>query len=161
MEETELQIDEVLEVLNKRPDISRLKIENLTNCGLDPREITFLKLHKPEQSLIVYGTLAPGRQNHSQVEHIKGVWKKAKIKGKVEQKGWGSEFGFPGFRVGNKNNQDDIDAFVFLSSELNYHWQRLDDFEGPEYKRILVKYESEDGKTGVGYIYAINQDNGR
>jgi gamma-glutamylcyclotransferase (GGCT)/AIG2-like uncharacterized protein YtfP len=92
------------------------------------------------------------------VEHIQGVWKKAKIQGKVERKGWGAELGFPGFRVGTKNDQSNIDAFVFLSSELNHHWPRLDDFEGPEYRRILAKYKSEDGKTGVGYIYAINNE---
>jgi hypothetical protein len=33
----------------------------------------------------------------------------------------------------------------------------LDDFEGDGYRRILAKYELDNGETGVGYIYAINE----
>jgi hypothetical protein len=36
----------------------------------------------------------------------------------------------------------------------------LDEFEGWGYKRILAMFELENGEAGVGYIYAINVEDG-
>lgn len=34
----------------------------------------------------------------------------------------------------------------------------LDDFEGHGYRRILTEFELENGRAGVGYIYAVNEE---
>ena len=41
---------------------------------------------------------------------------------------------------------------------FQFNWQAIDDFEGREYKRVLAKYQLNDGHIGVGFIYAINED---
>ncbi len=33
----------------------------------------------------------------------------------------------------------------------------MDDFEGEEYRRLLAKYELQNGQIGIGNIYAIHE----
>ena len=73
--------------------------------------------------------------------------------------GWGAYLGYKGFIPPTSEVQEQIDAFVFLSDELVANWKTLDEFEGEGYKRILAKYELAKGAIGVGYIYAINEEN--
>ncbi len=51
----------------------------------------------PESALIDYGTLAPNKQNHSVVEHIRGTWHKGIVRGKLVNKGWGAQTGHAGY----------------------------------------------------------------
>lgn len=120
-------------------------------------EIKRTDFHNPEQALVIYGSLAPGKPNHSVVESIKGTWQKGIVRGKLENKGWGAELGYYGFTPTGINEQNEIEVFVLLSDELTSHWQRLDEFEGDGYKRTVVQYELASGEIGVGYIYAINE----
>jgi hypothetical protein len=76
----------------------------------------------------------------------------------LEKKGWGADLGYYGFRHASNEEQKEIKVFVLLSDELVPNWQVLDDFEGNGYRRILAKYEIENGQTGVGNIYALNDD---
>ncbi|NOS93776.1 MAG: gamma-glutamylcyclotransferase [Cyclobacteriaceae bacterium] len=115
--------------------------------------------HLPERVLIVYGTLAPNKSNHSVVENIKGTWHKGKVRGKLVDKGWGAQTGHNGYTPANLEEQTEIEVFVLISNELIDNWQRLDNFEGDDYKRILAKYELETGEKGVGYIYAVHENN--
>lgn len=57
------------------------------------------KLNQPEQCLLAYGTLGPGKPNHHKLEHIEGVWMKGFVRGKLEQEGWAARLGYPGFRL--------------------------------------------------------------
>jgi hypothetical protein len=50
-----------------------------------------------------------------------------------------------------------IEAYILFSDELVDNWANLDAFEGAEYQRILAPFELENGKVGVGNIYAINE----
>ena len=152
-----MDIDKIIKNLNVNKAISHITLSNLNNSGLNEEEKTFLKTYIPEKILIIYGTLAPGRQNHHIIEHVKGVWKEGIIRGKLESSGWGAHLGYKAFRHGESELQEIIKAFVFFSDELLDNWKMRDEFEGDEYKRILAKYELDNGETGVGYIYALNE----
>lgn len=157
MEIDGVELDKIIEKLNQGKAITSRRTNNLDGSGFTEVEKKFFKIYKPENALIIYGTLAPNRTNHSVIEHIKGKYQKAKVKGKLENKGWGAELGFPGFRHGNVDDQTEIECIVLFSEELLANWQRLDEFEGTEYKRILAKYELDTGEIGVGNNNASNE----
>lgn len=82
------------------------------------------------QRLAVYGTLAPGEPNHHQLALCRGTWERGAVRGRraVRQ--------FPVFTY------DPAAPFVpvqwLTSAALPQHWARLEAFEGPDYRRILV-----------------------
>ncbi len=158
MEKNETNLDSIIADLNMNRNVSNIVLDQLDHFGLTETEKAFFKHYKPEKVLIVYGSLAPNKQNHAVVEHLKGNWLKAVIRGKLEKEGWGAGMGYYGFRHTGPEEQSEIEAFVLVSDELVDNWRRIDDFEGEAYKRILAKYELENGETGVGYIYAINKE---
>ncbi|HET7065550.1 MAG TPA: hypothetical protein VFI49_14855, partial [Rudaea sp.] len=43
---------------------------------------------------------------------------------------------------------------MFVSDELPGHWPRLDEFEGPDYLRIVVPVFSGTGVVAVANLYA-------
>ena len=105
-----------------------------------------------DQCLATYGTLAPGRANHGQLENLPGTWLTGWVFGHLQEAGWGAEMGFPGLRLDSSG--DRVDLFVFVSSALPDHWQRLDAFEGAEYVRVPVQVEHADGQQNA-WIYAL------
>lgn len=107
-------------------------------------------------ALIIYGSLAPGESNHSVMEPVKGEWKKATIKGKLQEGGWGSSLGYNGFIAVNPEEAETIYCYVLFSNDLPANWDYLDEFEGDGYTRITTEYELENGKKGIGFIYALN-----
>lgn len=109
-------------------------------------------------ALIIYGSLAPGESNHSVMDPIKGDWRKAIIKGKLEEGGWGTSLGYNGFIAVNEKEAQNIKAYVLFSEDLPLHWDYLDEFEGDGYTRIQTHYELENGQTGIWFIYALNQN---
>lgn len=154
-----MDIDEIIEGLNRRRTILAIGSGNFKETDLTEVEKTFINTYTPERSFIVYGTLAPDAPNHSVVEHIKGNWQCGIVKGTLENKGWGADMGYYGFRQTDIEDQKQIKVLVLVSDELVANWKMLDDFEGSGYKRILAKYELTNGQIGVGNIYAINDDN--
>ncbi len=64
--------------------------------------------------------------------------------------------GYVAFKHTQTGEQESIEAFVLFSEELNDNWSRLDEFEGDDYRRILAKYELNNGEIGIGNVYAIN-----
>ena len=152
-----MEIDKIIEDLNSKKDIAGISSDNSQNMNLTEVERNFIEKYSPQKLLIIYGSLAPNAPNHSVVEHIKGTWQQGTIRGSLEMKGWGADLGYYGFRHVSVEKQQEIKVFVLLSDELIANWQMLDDFEGNGYRRILAKYELENGQTGVGCIYAINE----
>ena len=149
--------DSIIERLNSK--LKGVGAEgSLAAVALSEEEKKFIESHQPQKILIVYGTLAPGQPNHSVIAHIRGHWQKGIIRGKLLKEGWGASMGYPAFDPVGGDEQEEIPAFILTSGELITNWTLLDEFEGSEYKRILAKYELEDGQSGVGYIYAINDD---
>jgi gamma-glutamylcyclotransferase (GGCT)/AIG2-like uncharacterized protein YtfP len=142
-----METDKIIDNLNKI-----IGSEDLTDI-----EKAFLETYQPEKVLIIYGSLAPNAPNHHVVEHIKGEWKQGIVRGKLEQYGWGADLGYYAFKHVPKEEQINIKAFILLSDKLKENWLYLDDFEGDGYKRILAKYELENGQIGVGFIYAMNE----
>ncbi len=100
-----------------------------------------------EHRLVTYGTLAPGRVNHGQVAQLAGNWNQGTVRGILIEEGWGADHGCPGIRLDPTGTA--VDVFVFESAELPDHWQRLDAFEGHEYRRTRVFVEM-DGQCVEG-----------
>ena len=61
--------------------------------------------------------------------------------------------GYPGIVLDNFG--DEIKGYIFSSDMLDSRWNELDDFEGEEYKRILVKVKTKDKRTVEAYIYIL------
>jgi gamma-glutamylcyclotransferase (GGCT)/AIG2-like uncharacterized protein YtfP len=108
----------------------------------------------PSCRLAIYGSLAPGEQNHSVLKGLSGIWSKGVVSGERHATGWGYTHGFPAI-IWNSSGYK-IEVKVFHSYDLRQHWRRLDRFEGIEYRRILVPVQDEAGVL-VANIYVLNQ----
>ena len=105
--------------------------------------------------LFVYGTLAPNRPNHHIMTPIaNGSWTTAHIYGDLLPNGWGAALGYPAV-IPNADSTQSVDGFLFESDELIHHWQRLDEFEGDGYERVLVDVYLADGQIRQAYVYAL------
>jgi gamma-glutamylcyclotransferase (GGCT)/AIG2-like uncharacterized protein YtfP len=93
-------------------------------------------LYGTSQRLAVYGSLAPGRQNHHIVAPLGGRWTEGVVEGDLAPFGWGAPIGFPALRL--RPGGPPVAAHVLESAALRGAWAELDAFEGPEYRRVLV-----------------------
>ena len=107
------------------------------------------------QRLFVYGTLGPGRPNEHVLSAIGGTWEEASVNGYLKPRGWGAKMGFPGIVL--EDSGAEIKGYIFCSDKLDYHWDKLDDFEGEEYKRVLIKVKTKDKKAVEAYIYMLRE----
>ncbi len=105
--------------------------------------------------LAVYGSLQPGRENHSVIEHFQGTWSTGFVRGTLFEAGWGAGIGYPAMRWNPSDSR--IAIHLFESHDLESHWARLDEFEGGEYIRILVPVEKDDTVFTVANIYALRE----
>ena len=105
--------------------------------------------------LSVYGTLAPGRENHDVMAGIEGSWENATIKGKLISEGWGAAHGCPGV-IPNENGNV-VAGYLFSSDQLPQHWQMLDEFEGHDYRRVVVPVTVQSGEQVNACVYAIRR----
>ncbi len=110
-------------------------------------------LFQASTHLIVYGSLAPGKSNHDQLSELRGEWKKGWVTGELKLSGWGATRGFPGLRWDPQGVR--VPAHLFVSEDLVNHWDRLDEFEGQEYRRILVPIYDQEGILAIGNLYEI------
>ena len=102
--------------------------------------------------LATYGSLSPGEINHNQLSSLKGRWLKGTVHGKMMNAGWGDAMGFPGLILDSTGPE--VNVNIFESDELPQHWFRLDEFEGPEYRRVLTQVLTPGG-TIEAHIYVI------
>ncbi len=107
------------------------------------------------QRLFVYGTLGPGRPNEHVLTAIGGTWDEASVNGYLKQQGWGADMGYPGIVLDDTG--DEIKGFIFRSDTLDDHWDKLDDFEGDEYRRVLIKVKTKDNTSVEAYIYNLRE----
>jgi gamma-glutamylcyclotransferase (GGCT)/AIG2-like uncharacterized protein YtfP len=104
------------------------------------------------QRLATYGSLAPGRPNHHQLAGLDGRWSEGKVYGTLVNAGWGAGLGYPALIIDPDGSA--INVQVFESVDLPAHWSRLDDFEGPGYRRVVTTVHSPAGDVDA-YIYAL------
>lgn len=102
--------------------------------------------------LAVYGTLAPGRSNHHQLDGLTGRWLKGYVRGTLVPEGWGATMGFPALVLHPDGPVVDVD--LFESADLADHWARLDAFEGPGYGRVVTTVHTPTGETAA-FIYGV------
>lgn len=104
--------------------------------------------------LFVYGSLAPGRPNEHILANVPGEWEPATVMGKLVQEGWGSAIGYPGIVL--NHHGDEVEGFLFSSGSLHDHWNRLDEFEGDGYVRVLTSAKRLDGTAVEAFIYQLS-----
>ena len=71
------------------------------------------------------------------VASIRGTWLAGTIRGTLGRHPSGQYEGYPAFR--REPSSGDVDVDVLISGELPDHWERLDRFEGPGYRRVVVE----------------------
>lgn len=106
----------------------------------------------PEHRLIVYGTLAPGKSNHAQMQGMVGTWTPGIVHGYFRDSGVGSGGRYPGLIPDPRGPA--LSILVFTSVDLPAHWARLDAFEGKDYHRVIVEAEMDRVATPAS-IYAV------
>ncbi len=100
--------------------------------------------------LAVYGTLAPGKPNHDQLDGLAGDWTNGTVRGRLVNEGWAATGGYPALVL--DTDAGSVAVQVFTSSDLPAHWPRLDAFEGEDYRRVAVAVAI--GEAGVeAWIY--------
>lgn len=100
--------------------------------------------------LATYGTLAPGRVNHHQLAGLQGHWRQGTVRGTLVETGWGATLGFPALVLDPEGSV--IDVHLFESPDLPDHWDRLDEFEGDGYRRVIACVSTADGEMEA-WIY--------
>ncbi len=105
-------------------------------------------------SIFVYGSLQPGKQNDKIFKKIKGIWKKGFIFGKLINVSEGINYGYPVVEI--KKKGDKIFGMVFVSKNLKKIIYKLDAFEGKDYKRIITNVNLTKGSKIKSYIYINN-----
>lgn len=105
--------------------------------------------------LAVYGTLAPGAPNHSVLADVRGEWRQAWVRGELVDGGWAAAAGFRALRW--RPAGDAVRVHLLTSPALRDEWQRLDEFEGAHYRRVLVPVESEGELLAVANLYEIDE----
>ena len=105
--------------------------------------------------LFVYGTLAPGRPNAHVLASVPGSWQPGTVRGTLYEEGWGAAQGYPGIVLNSEGGK--VSGQLFSSPALPDHWQRLDEFEGSGYRRVLATVVLDSGESVQACIYALAQ----
>lgn len=105
-----------------------------------------------ETRLAVYGTLAPGKPNHHQLDGLRGSWRPGMVRGRLHPEGWGATLGYPALEPDPRGEA--VAVQIFESDDLPEHWARLDAFEGEGYQRVAIRVTSPEGEVDA-YIYAL------
>ena len=120
-------------------------------CGA---EAQLESLFRTSERLAVYGTLAPGRQNHHIVAPLGGEWTTGFVEGDLFIHGWGAAAGFPALRP--RPGGPAVPIHVLASTALPAAWPDLDAFEGAEYRRMLIPVWSGASRAGQRVVTVAN-----
>lgn len=100
--------------------------------------------------LAVYGTLVPGGSNADVLADLPGEWATGTLRGRRLDDGW---HGYPGLVLDPVGER--VAVHVLSSPALVDAWPRLDAFEGPGYRRVVVDVELDDGGTVEAQAYVL------
>ncbi len=96
--------------------------------------------------LAVYGTLAPGRENHHELSDCAGDWSIGVVHGHLALHAYPLLTPDPAGPA--------VAVAVLVGDDLRDHWPRLDAFEGDDYVRVLVEVRRPDDPSTVANLYA-------
>ena len=133
--------------------IARVNVRraNASDTPSDEFEKALETLFRPSHRLAVYGSLAPGQANQHVLADLGGSWTSGFVEGELFAIGWGAAIGFPAMRWAPDGER--IPVHLLVSARLPDAWTRLDRFEGPDYRRILIPIFGEEGLLAVANIY--------
>ena len=103
--------------------------------------------------LVVYGSLAPGRENGHILAPLGGYWTECTVEGRLIDAGWGAPRGFPA--LGIDRLEETIPAHCITSIALPEVYDALDHFEGEEFVRLLHPYVTRDRQRGIANVYVL------
>ena len=109
-------------------------------------------VHQAERRLAVYGTLRPGQPNHHQLDGLNGEWRAGKVRGRLVDEGWAAGLGYPALLLDPAAPHLAVE--LFESPDLPQHWDRLDAFEGPGYRRVVAAVETSEGEVEASIYVA-------
>jgi gamma-glutamylcyclotransferase (GGCT)/AIG2-like uncharacterized protein YtfP len=102
-----------------------------------------------DESLIVYGTLAPGGRYHYLLADLPGTWVKCVIRGQM-----GDSKGFKAFRY--EESGPEHPAWLVTPKALPQKFPELDAFEGESYRRRVISARV--GRRRVwAHIYEVRE----
>jgi len=104
--------------------------------------------------LFIYGTLAPGRPNERVLADVDGRWEPASVRGHLHEQGWGAALGYPGIILAEDGPE--VHGAVLTAGSLADQWERLDEFEGEGYTRVLTTVRLESGEHVQAQIYEVS-----
>jgi len=105
-----------------------------------------LVLERPEERLIVYGTLVPGGKYHHLLTDLRqAAWEPCTIRGRL-----GAYRGYPAFKWNPAGAPHP--AWLVTSPDLPAKLRFLDDFEGRAYTRRLIPAEA-GHRLVIAYVY--------
>lgn len=99
----------------------------------------------PARWLAAYGTLAPGGPNHGEVAGLGGTWSTGVVHGRRARRE------HPVFTFDPA--APPVPVHLLCSAGLAAAWPRLDAFEGPAYRRILVPVLAGGRLAAVANLY--------
>jgi gamma-glutamylcyclotransferase (GGCT)/AIG2-like uncharacterized protein YtfP len=133
-------------------ELNRLRAEGPREA-LERLERRFAAEFDADTHQAVYGTLAPGCPNHPQVSQLAGEWHIGySVTGRLVRSGWAADAGYPALAWSPTGGN--VPVQLLVSVELPRQWERLDEFEGPDYLRILVPVHAGGGVATVANLYA-------
>jgi|SaaInlV_200m_DNA_2_1039689.scaffolds.fasta_scaffold26052_2 gamma-glutamylcyclotransferase (GGCT)/AIG2-like uncharacterized protein YtfP len=132
------------------PDTKKVERDkSVCNAVIPILELLFEYLcDYPSNYLCIYGTLAPEKVNNDVLKNISGSWLDCKIKGDIFEKN-----GLPFFNWNLTSTP--IKAQLFTSEELRKYQNKIDNFEGKLYNRILIPTQVND-QVRIAFIYSEN-----
>ena len=74
------------------------------------------------------------------------------MRGHLREAGWGAALGYPGLVLDDA--APSVDVQVFESQHLVAHWERLDEFEGDGYRRVVTDVVTDEGVV-VAHVYVL------
>jgi gamma-glutamylcyclotransferase (GGCT)/AIG2-like uncharacterized protein YtfP len=99
----------------------------------------------------------PDRPNHSQLAGLGGRWSLGQLRGRLVNAGWGASLGSPWLIL--DPHAGVIDVQVFESADLPFHWSRLDEFEGPDYRRVVTNVRLPAGEVQASvYVLRVSEN---
>lgn len=84
---------------------------------------------------------------------IPGRWFTGKVRGRLFEEGWGATMGFPALVLDPTGPE--VEVQVLESAELPRHWDRLDEFEGSGYQRVVALVTTRDQGSVSASIYVL------